>query len=88
MNILWVCWLVWSMDTTSTWATKCLLHVGFYNSSDLGAFGFLDPEVIIRGVLLIPAFMYGQTSDLLTPHSITHQHLEDHKDWEWYYVNV
>ena len=88
MNVLWVCWLARSMDTTSTWAMKRLPCIGFYNSNDPGAFGFLDPEVIIRGVRLIPAFVYGQTSDLLTPHSIAHQHSEDHKDWEWYYVNV
>ena len=88
MNVLWVRWLARSIDTTSTWAMKRLPCVGFYNSNDPGAFGFLDPEVIIRGVRLIPVFVYGQTSDLLTPHSITHQHSEDHKDWEWYYVNV
>ena len=75
------------MDTTSIWATKRLPRVGFYDSSDPSAFGFLDPESIIRGVHLIPAFTYGQTSELLL-HSIARQPSENHEDWEWFYVNM
>ena len=87
INVLWVRWLARSMDTTSIWATKRLPRVGFYDSSDPSAFGFLDPESIIRGVHLIPAFTYGQTSELL-PHSIARQPSENHEDWEWFYVNM
>ena len=88
MDVLWVRWLARSLDTTSIWAAKRLPRVGFYESSDPSAFGFLDPELIIRGVHLIPAFTYGKTSQLLLQHSIAHRASDKDKDWEWFYVNM
>lgn len=87
MDVLWVRWLARSMDTISIWAAKRLPRVGFYEGAEPSAFGFLDPEVVIRGVHLIPAFTYGQTSALL-PHSIARQSSDSDKDWEWFYINM
>lgn len=87
MEILWVRWLARSMDTTLIWAARRLPRVGFYDGADPSAFGFLDPEVVIRGVHLIPAFTYGRTSALL-PHSLARQPSENHEDWEWFYINM
>lgn len=88
MDVLWVWWLACSMETTSVWAAKHLPHVSFYDSNNPSAFGFLDPDLVIRGVHLIPAFTYGQTSALLPQDSIACQPSDNQKDWEWFYVNV
>lgn len=87
MEILWVRWYGRDLTYRSGWATKRLHRVGFVDSDDPGAFGFLYPNVIIRGAHLIPAFHYGQTCDLLT-HSIARQPNEQHMDWLYFYVNM
>jgi hypothetical protein len=45
-------------------------HVGFVDSDDPLAFGFLDPQYVIRGVHLLPAFAHGHTGSLLQQNSI------------------
>ncbi|KAG1840499.1 hypothetical protein DFJ58DRAFT_718370 [Suillus subalutaceus] len=64
MDFLWVRWF--SRDPV-----KRLEWVGFIPSDDPGAFGFLDPQQVIRGIHLVPAFHYGHTDTLLPP-SIAH----------------
>jgi len=51
------------------------------------AFGFLDPNLVIHGVQLIPAFRFGCTNILLEP-SIAHPEADHDEDWDWYYVNM
>ena len=67
MDFLWVRWL--GLDTVAPggWDRKRLHSVGFIPEDDPAAFGFLDPEQIVRGVHLIPAFARGHTSKLLGP---------------------
>lgn len=87
MEILWVRWYGRDLAYRSGWAAKRLHRLGFVDSDDSGAFGFLDPKLIIRGVHLIPAFHHGQTQDLL-PRSIARQASELDMDWLYYYVNM
>jgi hypothetical protein len=86
MDFLWVRWFGRDLSYKAGHAMKRLYRLGFIDSKDLGAFGFLDPDVIIRGVHLIPAFAYGRTSSLLAP-SIARQPNENDSDWVFYYIN-
>lgn len=55
-----------------------------------GAFGFLDPSDIIRGVHLIPAFAHGTSSCYLGP-SIAREFSDEElgdMDWNFFYVNM
>jgi hypothetical protein len=60
--------------------------VGFIQGDAPGAFGFLDPQHVVRGVHLIPAFAHGRTEMLLPP-SIARSTSDDNEDWTFYYVN-
>lgn len=86
-DFLWVRWLACDVTAPSGWAAKRLPRVGFYDADDESAFGFLDPDLVIRGVHLIPAFRYKLTNHLLGP-SIARQTADLDKDWDWYYVNM
>jgi hypothetical protein len=64
-----------------------LHRIGFLVGEDPGAFGFLDPDVIIRGIHLIPAFQLGKTDELL-PHSFVQHKVDSNQDWVYFYVNM
>ncbi|KAF7293674.1 hypothetical protein MIND_01147400 [Mycena indigotica] len=51
------------------------------------AFGFLDPQVVVRGCHLIPAFSHGRTTEYL-PKSIARPEAASDQDWRFYYVNM
>lgn len=87
MDILWVRWFGRDIDEPVGWAAKRLYKIGFLDSNEPGAFGFLDPDLVIRGIHLIPAFVYGQTNNLL-PKSIARRPSDNETDWNWYYVNM
>ncbi|KAF7317482.1 hypothetical protein MKEN_00834500 [Mycena kentingensis (nom. inval.)] len=53
---------------------------------DPDAFGFLDPNAVIRGVHVIPAFAFGRTDEFLPP-SVIRPETEEDTDWNFYYVN-
>jgi len=65
MDFLWVRWFGRDLGYKAGYTMKRLYRLGFIDSDDSGAFGFLDPDQIIRGVHLIPAFAHGRTSSLL-----------------------
>ena len=87
MDILWVRWFGRDLEEPSGWAAKRLHRIGFFDGNQPGAFGFLDPDIVIRAVHLIPAFMYGRANALL-PKSIARRPSDKDKDWNWYYVNM
>jgi len=70
MEFLWVRWYGWALEHHGGWKAKHLHQIGFVDSSNPAAFGFLDPQEVIQGVYLIPAFKDGQTSKLLSGSSI------------------
>ncbi|KIJ11398.1 hypothetical protein PAXINDRAFT_84549, partial [Paxillus involutus ATCC 200175] len=52
-------------------------------------FRFLDPDSVVRGIHLIPAFAYGATKDLLGPLFIRWQKelVGWDDDWHYFYIN-
>ena len=67
-----------------------LPKIGFVESSDDYAFGFLNPAQAIRGMHVIPAFSEGRTSALLpTTNSLARVlNPEEIDDWVNFYVNM
>lgn len=76
----------------SGWRTRRLPRVGFveYTEDDSSspAFGFVNPEHIIRGVHLIPAFHHGVTNELLPPSNSARLPSEGDVDFNFFYVNM
>ncbi|KAI0362804.1 hypothetical protein OH77DRAFT_89642 [Trametes cingulata] len=87
MEFLHVRWFGRDPDWRSGWTAKRLDRVGFVPESDDGAFDFLDPDDVIRGCHLIPAFAEGHTAALLRPSSLSRPESESDQDWERFYVN-
>lgn len=96
VDFLWIRWFGRDMTTSSGFTARRLPRVGFLDTDNPGAFGFLNPEVVIRGVHLIPAFHYGRTGELLKGPSVARQHYVDdddptaqaETDWQYFYVNM
>ncbi|KAI0070509.1 hypothetical protein K474DRAFT_1608582, partial [Panus rudis PR-1116 ss-1] len=66
---------------------KRLPRVKFLPATDPTAFTFADPDEVIRGAHLIPAFAHGRTTDYLE-HGESIARLDDcQDDWRFYYVN-
>jgi len=87
MDVLWLRWFGRNLELKSGWATKRLHQVGFLNSDNPDAFGFLDPHDVIRAVHMIPSFVYGRTATLLGPSDVR-QPSEGDEDWAYYYINM
>jgi len=88
MEFLWVRWYGRALEHHGGWKAKHLHQIGFVDSTDPAAFGFLDPREVIRGIHLIPAFMFGQTSKLLSRSPMARDKNENDKDWHGYYVSM
>lgn len=84
MEFLWVRWFGRDLHHRAGWKAKRLHRIGF---DEQDQFGFLDPNDVIRGVHLIPAFAHGRTSDKLAPSMARHPS-ENDEDWAYYYVNM
>ena len=56
MQFLWVLWLGVEPGYRSGSKVACLPKVSFVEDADEDVFGFLDPDLIIRGCHLIPDF--------------------------------
>jgi len=67
MEFLFVWWFGRDMGHQGGWKTRRPHRIGFIDGKDNDTFGFLDPQEVIRGVHLIPAFHYSRTHDLLPP---------------------
>lgn len=86
VELLWVRWFGRDMEYEGGWKSKRLDRLGYVPSDDDGAFGFIDPSWVIRGVHLTPAFSEGRMENYLPKTSIAS---DNHElgDWENYYVN-
>jgi hypothetical protein len=87
MDVLWVRWFGLDADARGGWSKKCLHGISFIPSDEVGAFGFLDPAQVIRGVHLIPNFPRGRTDSRLPP-SIVRPAGDGNEDWDSLYVNM
>lgn len=85
MEFLWVRWIGRDATYRSGFKAKRLPRVGFVPMDHEDPFGFLDPQLVIRAVHLMPAFAHGRTDELLGP-SIVRQPRERNEDWQYFYV--
>jgi hypothetical protein len=86
VDFLWVRWFGRDLSYLGGWNRRRLHRLGFLHDSDEGAFGFLDPNEVIRAAHLIPGFAYGRTTEILG-HSIARQDYENDEDWQYFYVS-
>lgn len=87
VNFLHVRWYGRDPSHRPGWKTKHLPRIGFIESNDPGAFSFLDPEYVVRGVHIMPAFAHGRTKEFLGP-SIARHPSENDEDWKYFYVGM
>ncbi|KAG2078852.1 hypothetical protein BDR04DRAFT_1165576, partial [Suillus decipiens] len=87
MDFLFIQWFGHDANFRSSWSAKHLPRIRFLTGEDPSAFGFLDPDVIIRGVHLVPAFELGKTKELLADSFVRHDADLD-QDWLYFYVNI
>ena len=73
-------------NLTAGWSARRLHRVGFVPPDSPGAFEFIDPFDIIRGVHMIPAFSHGIIDEL--GKSVARRPADDDEDWEYYYVGM
>jgi hypothetical protein len=89
MQFLWVRWLGAEPRYRSGSQVAHLPKIGFVEATDGDAFGFLDPDLVIRGSHLIPAFHSGRTHNLMPYDGSTIARTDGEKDdWVNYYVNM
>jgi hypothetical protein len=87
MDFLWVRWLEPGYRAGIKKAR--LPKVGFVPESDPYAFGFLDPQYVIRGSHLMPDFASGRTNELLATRNVTAARApDDTEDWLNYHVDM
>lgn len=87
IEFLWIRWLGKDPTHRSGFAARRLPRIGFVPDDDADAFGFLDPQDVLRAAHLIPAFAHGRTDELLGPLIARHAR-ENDEDWQYYYVNM
>ena len=86
MDVLWVHWFKIDESHQAGWKAKRLYRIKPVPSLEDGAFGFLDPEDIIRGTHLIPGFHLGDRDTSPSDPASIWDH-EKGSDWQAYYVN-
>ncbi len=67
VDFLWVRWYGVDTKHKSGFKAKRPHWVGFVDSSSPKAFGFLDPNDVIRAVHLLSVYKLGRTPDFLPP---------------------
>ncbi|KAL0572623.1 hypothetical protein V5O48_009342 [Marasmius crinis-equi] len=88
MEFLWVRWFGTEPDYRSGSKTAKLPKIGYVPDDDELAFGFLDPEVVIRGCHLVPDFAGGKTDELLRANNSVARPPGVTEDWQNFYVMI
>jgi hypothetical protein len=83
VEFLWVRWYE-PMEQVSSWDTSTLDRLRFPPMNDESSFDFIDPEDILRGCHIIPAFARGKRHHDGSGVSAC---AGDKEDWREYYVN-
>ncbi|KAF8556416.1 hypothetical protein OG21DRAFT_1437003 [Imleria badia] len=89
MDVLFIRWFQMDSNYLAGWDAKRLYRLQFFEkdrSSD--AFGFMDPDLVIRGVHLIPGFGYGETNNYLDQSFVRQADSGSNTDWRYFYVNI
>ena len=86
MDVVWVRWFKIDETHRAGWKSKRLYRITFVPALDGGAFGFLDPDDVVRRSHLLPGFNLGhRTHSPSDPASVWDPDAES--DWKTYYVN-
>ena len=94
MDFLWVRWLARDGFYHSGWKACRLPQLSLIQPEDeLPMYGFIDPELVVCRVHLIPAFAYGRSDYTRAPlapgpSNTGHPEDEDNRDWNRYYINM
>ena len=83
VDFLWVRWYQYVEDSAG-WDASTLDHVCFLPMTDDSAFGFVNPDDVLRRCHIIPQFSHGLRHLDGTDSSRCAQ---DSLDWHFYYVN-
>ena len=86
IELVYVQWFGRDLGHAAGWSACRLYHVGFLSADSPGAFEFINPSDIIRGVHMIPAFAYGKLSKV--EKSVAQRPADDDEDWLYYYVGM
>ncbi|KAH7909551.1 hypothetical protein BJ138DRAFT_1197527 [Hygrophoropsis aurantiaca] len=84
LEFLWVRWYKIIEHPAAGWDACKLDRVCFHPMASEDAFGFLDPNDVLRSCHLIPAFAFGKVHADGTGLS---RCIDDSQDWRSYYVN-
>ena len=98
VDVLWVRWYEFDSGYKSGWKHKRLPRLQFSDSTNPDAFGFVDPQAVLRGGHLLPAFAHGRTDEYLIPDSMARQFQVivgardefqvEREDWKYYYAGM
>ncbi len=66
---------------------ECLICISFLPDDDPQAFGFIKFNDVLYASHIMPAYVYGQMSDIL-PLSIFRRSNENDMDWAYYYMDM
>jgi hypothetical protein len=84
VEFLWVRWFDYDGNNSFAWTDSKLDPVRFPPMADEGAFGFVDPNDVLRGCHIVPAFARGRArADGIGLSRLA----GDSKDWSEYRVN-
>ena len=86
-DVLLVRWFSHNLTHCSGFSARHLPRIEFLPEDDSDAFSFLDPDVVIHGIHLIPTFSLGRTSELLGP-LIARKEKDSDEDWQAFDVNM
>ena len=87
VDILWVRHYEFDEKYRAGWKARRFYRVHFVKSTSEDAFGFLDPQHVLRATHLLPGFRYGRTQALL-PKSVARWKCEEDEDWAYFHVNM
>ena len=79
-----------NVSVQKAWSTARLDKIKFRPMGANGAFGFVDPDQVIRACHLIPRFCGGKSQPVSLDNESTRPlsaFTQDQEDWKIYYVN-
>ncbi|KAL5531049.1 hypothetical protein ACEPAG_3925 [Sanghuangporus baumii] len=87
MDIAWVRWFHVDSSSSFSISAKRLPQLRFPHYTNTSAFGFIDPDLIVRATHVIPKFLSGKTRYTL-PKCIVPPKSKETNDYLVYYVNI
>ncbi len=90
MHFLWVRWYELDRTAPGGFSARRLHRLRFVPKSHPLAFGFLDPDLVLRGCHLIPAFHHEKVEDedIIRTALARPREGDDQSDWRYYYVGM